>query len=351
MCTTNALTPLHTIAIQSSKVKVITWTVNFDRKSIQECVESVESEQFRFSGIMWKMCLDIATPTKYTGIKCYLKVTDCSYPADVGHIILALDSSGDIVCSWGKRPKKDAESGKSVSSADDIVKTFELPSRVISDGFLTLCCQLIPDEVYFEKQLKMLEQEQSTDVVISFGKKHLKAHNFMLAAHSHTFNDMLNTEKQESQLKLTDFDYEVVKEMLTFIYTKRLPNLEKLAVGLLRIDDKYNIKGLRERCEESFCESISTNNAIRLQALAEHHNLSQLKDRVRVFIECNLKAVQESVDWKTLMQKCYSDLIIRNCVQNFDRTEKEGQPASKKPKLPKDRNTTLTFKSNMGKFY
>lgn len=322
MCTTNALTPFHTIAIQSSKVKVITWTVNFHRQRIQNYVNSVESEQFAFSGKMWKMCLGIENSKDCIKIKCYLKVTDCSYPADVGHIILALDSSGDIVYYWCKRPKKNAESGESVPSADDIAKTFELPSRVISDGFLTLCCQLIPDEVYFEKQLKMLEEERSTDVVISFGKKHLKAHAFMLAAHSQAFNDMLNTEKQENQLKLTDFDYEVVKEMLTFIYTKRLPNLEKLADGLLRIDDKYNIKGLRERCEESFCESISTNNAIRLQALAEYRNLSQLKDTARVFIQYNLKAVQESADWKILMQKCYSDLIMRNCVQNYDCTER-----------------------------
>lgn len=334
MCTTNEFVPFPTITIQSSKVKVITWTVNFCRfQLIPNYAHSVESEEFAFSGKMWKMCLGIENPKDCTKMKCYLKVTD--YPAYVGHIILALDSSRDIVCSWCKRPKKDAESGKSVSSADDIVKTFEWPSRVISDGFLTLCCQLIPDEVYFEKQLKMLEEEQSTDV-ISFGKKHLNAHAFMLAAHSQAFNDMLNTEKQENQLNLTDFDYEVVKEMLTYIYTKRLPNLEKLVDGLLRIDDKYNIKGLRERCEESFCESISTNNAIRLQALAEYHNFSQLKDKARDFIQRNLKAVQESADWKILMQKCYSDLIMRNCVQNYDCTEKEGQPANKKPRIPKD---------------
>ena len=77
-----------------------------------------------------------------------------------------------------------------------------------------------------------------------------------MAAHSDVFNAMFQhknaAENIQSRLKITDFDSEVVGQMLDYLYSDELP--EKLTnenlVELLKIAEKYQLELLKSDSEQ-----------------------------------------------------------------------------------------------------
>ena len=79
--------------------------------------------------------------------------------------------------------------------------------------------------------------------------KVLNAHKNILATASDIFaamftHDML--EKKSNSIRITDIDYDVLKEMLRFIYMGQVENMETIASDLFIAADKYNNQGSEE---------------------------------------------------------------------------------------------------------
>ena len=82
-----------------------------------------------------------------------------------------------------------------------------------------------------------------------------KVHKLVLAAHSDVFRAMFShkdtIENTQSRLKITDFESNVVSQMLKYLYTGRLPEeltTQNLA-ELLKIADKYQLELLKSDTE------------------------------------------------------------------------------------------------------
>ena len=83
-----------------------------------------------------------------------------------------------------------------------------------------------------------------------------KVHKCVLAAHSDVFRAMFahkeTVENVQSCLKITDFDADIVGQMLKYLYTGELP--EELATEnlteLLKIGEKYQLELLKSIIEE-----------------------------------------------------------------------------------------------------
>ena len=81
-------------------------------------------------------------------------------------------------------------------------------------------------------------------------------HKFVLIAHSGVFRAMFShkesLENVQSRMKITDFNPEIVGQMLGYLYSREL--LKKLTienlVELLKIAEKYNLKMLKSISEE-----------------------------------------------------------------------------------------------------
>ncbi|XP_074098174.1 speckle-type POZ protein-like B isoform X2 [Cotesia typhae] len=82
--------------------------------------------------------------------------------------------------------------------------------------------------------------------------------------------------------------------MLEFIYTDKVENLESNIENLLAVADFYQLKGLKEICEELLCESITIDNVARIMVLAYRHSAQQLFDYAIDFGAINIQRVMKT---------------------------------------------------------
>ncbi|CAB3980620.1 roadkill isoform X3 [Paramuricea clavata] len=134
--------------------------------------------------------------------------------------------------------------------------------------------------------------------------KHFNAHKAILAARSPVFGAMFEHEMEErknGRVQILDVESDVFKEMLQFIYTGKTSKLNEMAPELLAIADKYAIDRLKTMCEESLCNSLSTDNVCSILILADLHSANNLKEYAVDFVNSHAVAVTNSPGWKTLV--------------------------------------------------
>lgn len=155
-----------------------------------------------------------------------------------------------------------------------------------------------------EKQLSMRKENKFTDITIMVGEKQIQAHKFMLATRSPVFDTMLSSdmlEGRQNQILINDFEYEVIDELIYFIYSDQTPNLHRLAYPLFMAADKYGMDRLKARCEKVLSETITVENVFKVQSVAELYDAKLLKQMVKHFIIGNIAEIQETTDWKQIV--------------------------------------------------
>jgi len=107
----------------------------------------------------------------------------------------------------------------------------------------------------------------------------------------------------EPLLEIEDIPQDVFKEMLSFLYTGNVTNLDQMAAELLRGADKYDLKRLKVMCEESLCSNLSVENVADTVILADLHSAHQLKDMAIDFINNHAMDVMETEGFETLVHQ------------------------------------------------
>ncbi|CAL8116505.1 unnamed protein product [Orchesella dallaii] len=152
---------------------------------------------------------------------------------------------------------------------------------------------------------KLFSQSIGTDCTIVVGKTNFKSHKFILSSRSSVFAAMFNAntiERETATVNIPDFDSEVVKGMLEYIYTGETAVMATRAQELLQIAEKYNLEGLKEDCEYAIWNSLSKENVAGVLVLAHNHNAPVLKSQAISFINWNkeellkLKSFQDAVN-------------------------------------------------------
>ena len=151
-------------------------------------------------------------------------------------------------------------------------------------------------------------------------------HKAILAARSPVFAKMFEHEMQESltsRVELSDIDPEVVKEMLVYIYTGRVPKIEEMANDLLYVADKYKLHHLKSLCKQHLTYKLQVNNAARIIQLAYLHNAWTLRKNALQFISMHVAEVRATKEWEEVKQgnEMLDDLI-----------EMMQEPPAKRPK-------------------
>uniref|UniRef100_A0A1A9W5K7 BTB domain-containing protein n=1 Tax=Glossina brevipalpis TaxID=37001 RepID=A0A1A9W5K7_9MUSC len=137
----------------------------------------------------------------------------------------------------------------------------------------------------------LLDNGKLSDVTFFVGDREVQAHKALLifcTTRSDVFAAMFQHDMEESQINrivVSDIDYDVLKEMLKFIYTDKAPNLDEMAHDLLAAADKYALENLKVMCEETLCTKISAENAAETLILADLHSATQLKAHAMDFIK------------------------------------------------------------------
>ena len=95
-------------------------------------------------------------------------------------------------------------------------------------------------------------ESEDTDIILQ-GKDQVqvKAHGIALSIRSKVFKAMLShetKEKIERKIEIDDLDGAVLKEMVNYIYTDKVNDIQQHAHGLFYAAEKYDLPGLKLLC-------------------------------------------------------------------------------------------------------
>lgn len=122
----------------------------------------------------------------------------------------------------------------------------------------------------------------------------IPAHKVILSMRSPVFRAMFHSSMSEaasSEVFIPDFDTEVVRQFVRYIYESKLPkeSLERYCDDLLVIACKYQVPGLQSLCEKHFAAILDSglvhDKICSILHLAELHLLHTLKEQALGYIK------------------------------------------------------------------
>ena len=151
-----------------------------------------------------------------------------------------------------------------------------------------------------------LETMKYSDLKLEVEENTFPCHKYMLARKSDVFDAMFSHNFEEHfshKVVITDLEGDAVLEMLRFIYTGKVSQMERVNKMVLAAADKYNIVDLKELCEKSLCNSMTVENVCSLLLLARDRVSQELKRKSIEFISQNIDAVTSSEGWQELVRE------------------------------------------------
>ena len=179
---------------------------------------------------------------------------------------------------------------------------------------LKICCKI---EQTTKSQLlidlnDMIENGTFSDIEVVVGGQVFKTHKAILALRSPVFKAMLEldiAEKNNNIIIIEDIKPDVFKELLTYIYTERVPNMSAMAPDLFFAADKYDLAKLKEMCVFEMTNTLHVDNVCDRLILADLHNCQDLKDKAMAFVLLKSNEVKDLPEWKTIA-KNNPDLML-----------------------------------------
>lgn len=137
-------------------------------------------------------------------------------------------------------------------------------------------------------------------------KHMLHVHKVVLCARSPVFSAMLEPHTEEAQkgeVYYDDIDYDVMREMLYYMYSGKAPKLQQMALDLLAVADRFQLIGLKEIADQVLRNGLSVDNVCRNLVLADMHNSAELKADALRFIAQYSNGVILTEGWATMVKE------------------------------------------------
>ncbi|KHN86961.1 Speckle-type POZ protein [Toxocara canis] len=110
-------------------------------------------------------------------------------------------------------------------------------------------------------------------------------------------------EFKNKRVNFSDIDYEVMQELLLYMYSGRSPNLSNMALDLLAAADRFQLPGLKDMADQVLRSGLAVESACRYLVFADMHNARELKaDAVR-FIAQNSASVITTDGWAEMVKQ------------------------------------------------
>lgn len=180
---------------------------------------------------------------------------------------------------------------------------------IINDGFMnitgqrSLINQNLSNYYHAENFMMLLENEMFSDVRLALGEYEFPAHKAILAASSPVFLAEFEKDynKNRSIIEMKDIiSPEVFKEVLQFLYTGKVENIEKLAKEILPVANDCQIKQLQVMCEDALYQTLNDDNAVDYFSLADKYNAKDLKSQAFNYITANAPNVVNTPGFKSM---------------------------------------------------
>jgi hypothetical protein len=136
---------------------------------------------------------------------------------------------------------------------------------------------------------KFFDSDIYSDItIVASDGKEIRAHRSIIATRSPVFerkhlSQML--ESRTNQILVDDIDHQTMYEVLRYLYTRKVQNVETLASNLMYAAEKYDIADLKSLCASAMISQLSINNALKTLVLADRYNEEQLLTETMEFID------------------------------------------------------------------
>lgn len=245
------------------------------------------------------------------------------------HFELSLKNSTGETLLYRKTFQKfrDPPEGKGYEHFIKLENLLEKSSNYLCNGNLTVHCTLryqvdagitvkpVPTKPINHRplpagtlahQLELLYQGgRFTDITFSINGKEFRAHKLLLVSRSPYFANLFQhdiTLRLLDYLELQDVRAEVFEQVLHFVYTDSIQNVEEFPEDLLIAANKYQIEALKEACENYLIRTITNQNCINLLLLGDFHCAPRLKEAAITFIESHITELICCPSWQKLKE-------------------------------------------------
>ncbi|KHJ40365.1 hypothetical protein D918_09557 [Trichuris suis] len=109
-------------------------------------------------------------------------------------------------------------------------------------------------------------------------------------------------------LEITDFEPDVIQELVRFMYSGHCNRIDELGADLLTAADKYNLEDLKFHCEKALVRAINVRNVCELLVLADSHMAASLYRGCMDYMRKNVNVVTDTAGWQTIIRD-YPELI------------------------------------------
>ena len=153
---------------------------------------------------------------------------------------------------------------------------------------------------------ELFEKQVAADVKFVVKSQPIGAHLNVVAPFSPVMAAMLDNDRFQEGLTKTvhidDMEPDVFKEMLRYLYTGKVPQLEQMTESLFVAADRFQIQGLKFLCQKRMLSKLNKENALRYLVLAHLHSVPELVKRCYCVIVCDAKDIRVQPEWKQLGQ-------------------------------------------------
>ena len=143
-------------------------------------------------------------------------------------------------------------------------------------------------------------------IVCEDDDREFHCHKVILAGRSPVFETMFSVEmkeKTDNQVIIKDMDADTLHEMLRYIYGRKDLNLVENATDLLVAAEKYDLKELKQICEDHLCLTLNVDNVVDRLILADLHCASNLRSLALRFFKENGDSIVNQKDCKEKLSK------------------------------------------------
>ncbi|KAJ8673173.1 hypothetical protein QAD02_004435 [Eretmocerus hayati] len=172
---------------------------------------------------------------------------------------------------------------------------------LLPEGRLTIGCEITIDPEMIEDMQVQTHCSPKTSLIISqkMGQyeelflnpifsdvkfivegQEISVHKSIIAVNCSVFRVMFESQMKELDediVRIDDIPYQAMYELLRFIYTGKVENLDALATDILIAAGKYLMEDLKVLCENHLAERLSLENIVEMTNLSSQYNASHLK--------------------------------------------------------------------------
>jgi len=145
-----------------------------------------------------------------------------------------------------------------------------------------------------------LLSKNHSDVTVECDGKEFHCHQVILTTRSPVFQTMLESSKKEKEkrtVEVNDMNFEVLEDLLKYIYTGHAPNVDDHVEELFAAAERYQLDKLKELCEVKLCSRLEITNCVDLLILGNLHNGQILKTAALEYVSKSIHK-NNTCDWK-----------------------------------------------------